>query len=146
MDWNYINGFFDADGSISLIKKHPNRKRSITLYFSNSERNILESIQAFILKETSIKGHLVSKKTYKENHSPQYDLRYSDGQAFLLVPFLKSIHPKKAHRLEVAKRYKSVTPRNGKYTEEMLEKRNQFVTDFFYGSGGVGLRSPVQTK
>ena len=51
MNWEYISGFFDADGSISAISTHKNRNRTIQLSFHNTEKSILEDIQRFILKD-----------------------------------------------------------------------------------------------
>ena len=62
MNWNYISGFFDADGSIQLNKIHPNQLPSPVITFHNNERVILEKINKFIYKQLEIKGTIVTKK------------------------------------------------------------------------------------
>ena len=40
-------------------------------------------------------------------------------------------HPKKQHRKNVAFKLVAVTPRNGKYTPEMIELRKEIEEEFF---------------
>ena len=39
MDFSYIAGFFDADGSISLLSIHKNEYKSVQVSFCNNERH-----------------------------------------------------------------------------------------------------------
>ena len=65
MNWNYISGFFDADGSISLVKASKKCNKTLQVSFSNCEKRILESIQEYIIKEVGATGHISIKKKKK---------------------------------------------------------------------------------
>ena len=67
MDWSYISGFFDADGSISLVKKNQNNNtnKSIQISFHNTQLSILEEIKNFIDMDLNIKGFISTKKAKK---------------------------------------------------------------------------------
>ena len=115
MNWNYISGFFDADGSIQLNKIHPNQLPSPVITFHNNERIILEKINKFIYKQLEIKGTIVTKK--KKGYSDQFELRYSYFSKFsVLADRFNIYHPKKLKRINFIRMYKSHSKRNGKYT------------------------------
>jgi len=132
MNWNYISGFFDADGYITMVS--PNKGKNKTLYvgFTNVELNILEEIRDFILTELNVKG-TISKKTSKiESHSDSYDLKYLYNNALKVIEYIDTHHPKKKHRKKVmTEQYIKLTPRNGKYTDEMKQKREKMIDTFF---------------
>jgi hypothetical protein len=124
MNWEYISGFFDADGSVTLSKLQKNKNKTVVISFHNNEKTILESIQEFILKETNVKGFITHKKQKKENHNDSYSLNYSYiPKVIELIKFMNVLHPKKKHRFEIIKKLKDVTKRNGKYSEEELKNR-----------------------
>jgi len=124
MNWEYISGFFDADGSVTLSKLQKNKNKTVVISFHNNEKTILESIQEFILKETNVKGFITHKKQKKENHNDSYSLNYSYiPKVIELIKFMNVLHPKKKHRFEIIKKLKDVTKRNGKYTEVELKNR-----------------------
>ncbi len=132
MNWEYVTGFFDADGSISLVKKNKNRERSPQISFHNNELNILLDIQNFILLELNIKGFISKKKKIKEHHGQQYDLKYEGfPKCILLGNNLSSIHYKKIKRISLMSLIHAVTPRNGKYDEQTLKTRLELESQFF---------------
>ena len=132
MNWEYITGFFDADGSVSLVRKAVGRNKSPQISFHNNEIDILIAMQAFIFKELSIKGFISTKKKAKEHHGQQYDLKYTDfAKCIALVNKIATIHPKKMKRFELIKKLHSFTPRNGKYTEDILYQRSILEDEFF---------------
>jgi hypothetical protein len=132
MNWQYITGFFDADGSITIAVISKGRKRAPQLSFHNNELDILISIQTFIKKELNIIGHICSKKKAKEHHGQQYDLKYVNfPKCIEIIKHIKSIHPKKAKRFKVINELYPLTPRNGKYTEEMSKQRRILEEEFF---------------
>ena len=112
----------------------PNKGKNKTLYvgFTNVELNILEEIRDFILLELKVKG-TISKKTSKiESHSDSYDLKYLYNNALKVIEYIDTHHPKKKHRKEViSEQYLKLTPRNGKYTDEIKEKREKMINTFF---------------
>ena len=128
MNWNYISGFFDADGSITFTSSRKGKPKTSQISFHNTELTILEEIKDFILQEIGIKGFISKKKSYKENHSTSYDLKYNYLKKCLeLSKHMKPIHPKKVKRLQSLPELQKLTPRNGKYTEELLTKRESLL-------------------
>lgn len=132
MNWDYISGFFDADGSITLSSPGNSKYKTVFLTFHNNERVILEKIEGFIKNELNIKGVIVEKKPKSEKHSPSFDLKYDYFEKSIAIAKELSIyHPKKKHRIEIAKKLAELIPRNGKYTEELLGKRIELEKLFF---------------
>lgn len=125
MNWNYITGFFDADGSVTLVHPGNSKRKTVQISFHNNELNILESIKNFIYNETGLNGHISIKKARKETHNDSYDLKYVYRSASSLIQYIDTIHPKKQHRFKVYSDIQNITPRNGKYTPEALEKREK---------------------
>lgn len=132
MNWEYITGFFDADGSITLTKNQKNRHKSPQISFHNNEIDILLDIQEFIYKELNIKGFISKKRKAKEHHGQQYDLKYEGfPKCVKLSKNIKSIHFKKLKRMLLLELIHAVTPRNGKYQEETLKTRSELEFQFF---------------
>jgi len=131
MNWNYISGFFDADGSISLMRANKGCNKTLQVSFSNCEKLILESIKDYINKETGATGHISSKKKKEEHHSQNYDLKYTYNNGYLVMSKINSLHPKKIHRWKVYQQIQECTPRNGKYTEEQRAERSRLEALFF---------------
>jgi hypothetical protein len=105
MNWNYISGFFDADGSITLAKPNKSKLKTVYLSFHNNERVILEAIRDFIELKTGAKGVIISKAAKSKNQSISYDLKYDYfPKVFSIVTKLSVQHPKKKHRIDIAKR------------------------------------------
>lgn len=131
MNWDYITGFFDADGSVTAIQVMKGNNKTLQLSFHNNEINILEEIRDFISEEIDIKGHISLKKAKKENHSDAYDLKYTYRNALAVANKITSIHPKKKHRFQIYNLIQEKTKRNGKYTEEEKKEREALVEKFF---------------
>jgi len=134
MNWDYITGFFDADGSVTLSVLSKGRNRSPVISFHNNEISILISIQLFIESELNIKGHISIKRKKQENHEDAYDLKFVDlPKCIAILKNIKTIHVKKKKRFEIIEKLKELTPRNGKYTEDILTLRKALETEFFKG-------------
>lgn len=132
MNWEYITGFFDADGSVTIVKKGKNRQKSPQISFHNNELDILITIQDFILKELCIKGHISKKKKAKEHHGQQYDLKYVDfPKCILILNKINTLHSKKKKRFNIIEKLYLLTPRNGKYTQSLLDQKSILETEFF---------------
>lgn len=128
MNKSYVSGFFDADGYVTVMKPNSNEEPTVVIGFTNCYLTILLSIQELLSTELDIKGVIRTKKPSKENHSVAYDLRFRGiKKCLLLAAYLESVHPKKRFRLDLIKELSSNTPRNGKYTEEVKQKRNYIV-------------------
>lgn len=131
MNWEYISGFFDADGCISLTSTHRGKNKTIQLSFHNNEKDIIDSIQAFILDELGVKGHISLKKARQETHKDSYDLKYVYVNALKVANNLVSKHPKKKRKIELYNLIQEKTKRNGKYTEQEIQERKILEEQFF---------------
>ena len=132
MNWEYITGFFDADGSVSIVSQGENKQKTPQISFHNNEIDILIAMQAFIFKELSIKGFISKKRKLKEHHGQQYDLKYVDyTKCVKLANSINTIHPKKKKRFDIIRKLQTLTPRNGKYNEEMLRQKSILEEEFF---------------
>ncbi|HLN72600.1 MAG TPA: LAGLIDADG family homing endonuclease [Prolixibacteraceae bacterium] len=95
MTWEYISGFFDADGSITAVRVHSNTNKTIQVSFHNNEIEILEVIKSFIFSELGIMGSITRKKCKKPNHGVAFDLKYSYRNGLLVANRIISYHQKK---------------------------------------------------
>lgn len=119
----YTAGFLDADGSLRLARdraSQPEHTRFPVVEFYNCDKTILEKIQE------RWGGRLFSKKQKNPDHNVSYTLKLSYDTAFNLLkdvsPYM--IHQKKAYRAKlIVDQYKELTPRNGQYTEKMIERK-----------------------
>ena len=130
MNWNYISGFFDADGSTSIIAESSKRNKSLQVSFHNNERIILETIQKFIFDELGFNGTISLKKSKNINHQDAYDLKYKYRQALEVANKMTILHPKKVHRFKTYNLIQKNTKRNGKYTLEEKAKRDKLLDLF----------------
>jgi len=135
MNWDYITGFFDADGSVTAISNNKGKNKTIQVSFHNNERTILEEIQKFILIDIGVKGFISKKDKLKEHHGVSFELKYSYQSGLKVANKLMSIHPKKKHRIETYNLIQAKTKRNGKYTDEEQQERNTLVMRFFQIEG-----------
>lgn len=134
IDIDYISGFFDADGSITLGKNQKSAIfKTIKIDFTNVELSILQEIQNY-LTEQGITSSLSVKPARKKSHCISYALSInSTNNCLRLCKMLKSKHPKKRHRINtVLKYHKKVTLRNGKYNERQKQRRLAYERLFFF--------------
>lgn len=133
MNIEYISGFFDADGSITLVKnKKTNQFKSLKIDFCNNYLNILEEIQKYLIKQ-GIKSYLSKKLPKKSTHNINYTLTVQGNYALNLCKILKSKHPKKLHRINSINKYwLQITKRNGKYSINDINRKYAFERLFFH--------------
>ena len=131
MNWNYISGFFDADGSITAVANRKGKNKTIQISFHNTQVNILEDIKEFIFEDIGVKGTISVKPAKKENHSTSYDLKYVYAKGLKVANKMSLVHLKKIHRIEVYNKIQLKTKRNGKYTEKEQQERDDLIIEFF---------------
>ncbi|AJD30402.1 LAGLIDADG family homing endonuclease [Clostridium sporogenes] len=125
----YIAGIIDGEGSIMLLKFHGNQFPSLCVSISSTTIELLEW-----MKDVTKIGTIKSKKNYnteKHTDSFTYTIKYDDSINLLIEiePYLV-IKNKKIRARLIIKKYKSVTPRNGKYSDEMLKAKEEFYKEF----------------
>lgn len=134
---NYIVGFFDADGSISMSKSGKNNKyKTIKIDFTNVEISILLEIQEY-LSQHEINTFISRKSSCNINHKTSYALSANSNQmCYKLCDLLKnSKHPKKSHRIKTILKYHNlVTKRNGKYNERDHTRKLAYERLFSFSS------------
>jgi hypothetical protein len=122
-DAAYIAGLIDGEGTVTLSRKHRNENRQLAVSISNTERNLLE----FVLSVVGA-GKITSKKTVQTHHRPSFTYVIYNRQALSLLeqiqPHLRTY--KKARAELILKDYLRLTPRNGKYSDQLKAARNEF--------------------
>lgn len=134
MNWYYISGFFDADGSLSAIRPGKGKSKTIQVSFHNTELVIIEAIQQYIKQELGFNGTICAKKKALTHHKVSYELRYCYNQGLQVVNKLVLLHPMKVHRVKIYNKIQEKTKRNGKYTDAELKEREALLEEFFNNS------------
>ncbi|WP_417509428.1 LAGLIDADG family homing endonuclease [Methylophaga sp.] len=123
IDAAYIAGLIDGEGTVTLCRKHKNESRQLAVTISNTEQALLDYVLAKV-----VAGKITKKKTAQSHHTPSLTYAIYNRQALSLLkqitPYLRTY---KRHRAEyILQHYLNVTPRNGKYSKELLDVRKQF--------------------
>ena len=127
-DFVYAAGLFDGEGSISLVKHRVSRWHSPQVSVASTDYEICEWFQ------TRFGGSIVTKQPRMPNHSLSWDWRLTDRRA---LNFLQKIRPylvieRKIRRIDLLLNdYIRCTPRNGRYTTELAEKKEALIEAFF---------------
>lgn len=123
VDAAYIAGIIDGEGTITLTRKHRNENRQLAITISNTEYPLLEYILICVGA-----GKITGKRTTKEHHTPSFTYAIYNRQALSLLeqiyPFLRTY--KAARSTIILKNYIKLTPRNEKYSDELLKQRILF--------------------
>lgn len=126
-DAAYLAGLIDGEGTIALSRRHSGEKRQLVVSISSTEIALVEWA-----RHTPGVGKVTRKKTSRPHHAPGLTFSVANRQALgvleQILPYLRSYKKRRAD-LVVAK-YLRVTPRNGKYSVELLEARRRFEEEF----------------
>ena len=127
----YIAGLIDGEGTITLSAEHRGQRRSLVISISNTDRALLEFVRCKIGA-----GRITSKRIYSERHTPSFCYKVTNRQALdLLTQTAGYLRTYRSKRAAIAlDRYVAVTPRNGKYSPEILRQREAFERELL----GVG--------
>lgn len=133
-DAAYIAGLIDGEGTITLQRRHKGENRRLAVSISSTERELLE----YVHEATGV-GTITTKRTYKVQHAASFTYAVFSRQALSL---LSQIHPylrtyKRRRSTLVLENYLQLTPRNGKYSEELLERRRLFEQELLSTKPGV---------
>ena len=124
----YAAGLFDGEGSVTLVRHRENRTPSPQVSVASTDYEVVFWFQK------RFGGSIVTKQPRKSNHSVSYDWRLTDRRA---LAFLKIIRPylvieRKIRRVDLLlSDYVACTPRNGRYTQEMIERKEALIETFF---------------
>lgn len=116
----YIAGIIDGEGSIMLQKFHTNEYPSPCVSIASTTLELLNWIQSVVGNGTIKRKKNYNISEHKDCYS--YVLKYNDALAFLqeIYPYL-IINSKKKRAELLLNKHKSVTPRNGRYSDEVLQ-------------------------
>lgn len=125
----YIAGIIDGEGSIMLQKIHKNEHPSPCISITSTTLELLEWIKIVIGKGTITKKKNYNMEVHKDCYS--YILRRNDAISLLndIYPYL-IIKAKRKRAELIINTYKSITPRNGYYTKEILIAKENFYNEF----------------
>ena len=127
-DTAYIAGLIDGEGTVTLCRKHRNENHQLAVSISNTEYALLD----YVINAIGA-GKITRKRTTKQHHTPSFSYAIYNRQALALLeqvlPYLKTYKLKRA-RL-ILENYLALTPRNGKYTADMRQQRDEFVKRIF---------------
>ena len=120
----YLAGIIDGEGTVTLTRRHKNQTPSPQISVSNTDLELLEYIQ-----HVTNCGRIQAKKKSQSHHQQSWHWQTHSVSASLHI--LEEIRPflrvKKQQADLIIKHYKEVTPRNGRYSPKLLEKKNWLV-------------------
>jgi LAGLIDADG-like domain len=131
----YVAGIIDGEGTVTLTRTHRGENRRPVVSISSTELQLLTYVQSVIGA-----GRITGKACAREHHSPSFAYCITSRQALALLaqvyPFLRTYKSRRACLL--LEEYQRVTPRNGRYTAELLAARAQLEARFFAISTRAG--------
>jgi len=112
-----------------LTKFHKNQHHSPCISIASTSLELLN-----LIKEKTGMGIIKSKKNYnkfRHHDSYTYTIKYNDAIELLeiITPYLVVSQKKKRAEL-ILSEYKSLTPRNGRYSVELLQQKQLFYERF----------------
>jgi hypothetical protein len=127
---SYVAGIIDGEGSITLTRMHINEHRRPCITIASTDIELLLYVQSLV------GGTISNKKNYNpEKYKDSFTLNIKKKKE--VFPTLQEVLPflrvdKKRMRAEwILTYYDSVTIRNGKYTNEELDKKIAFEEGFY---------------
>ena len=126
----YIAGIIDGEGTITLTRLHKKEHRRPCITIASTDKELLDYVQELT------KGTINNKKNYNpKRHKDSYTLMIKNKENVLkllkdVAPFLR-VYNKKNRALWILENYEKVTPRNGKYNDDLLKKKLMFEEDFY---------------
>lgn len=126
----YTAGLLDGEGTVTL---HRSRARQRFRYPMVEMTSTSEELVAFMRETWG--GTVVRQKVYKAHHRTSWSWRVIGDAALGLlqcvVPLMKEHEKVRRGRL-LLDHYKRLTPRNGRYTDAMVEAKDRFERAFFH--------------
>lgn len=131
----YVAGIIDGEGTITLTRTHRGENRRPLLSISSTEPALLLYVQSVIGT-----GRVTSKACARSHHTPSFTYVLSSRRALaVLSQVAKYLRTYKSARARLLlDEYRTVTPRNGRYTPEQRIERQRFEERFF----AISVRAP----
>ena len=118
----YLAGIVDGEGSIGLWRHRKNQTHSPNVSVANNDLQLLKWIQS------RVGGTIVSKKKRMAHHGDSYTWAIKQNRALNFLNEIKKYLIVKQEQAElITNEYKLVTHRAGKYSPEMLKRKEQLV-------------------
>lgn len=118
----YLAGIVDGEGTVTLMKHHKNETHIPFVGIANNNLRLLQWIKSIV------GGNICSKKKRLPHHNNSYVLNIRQDRALRFINDIKKyLIIKKPQAELITEQYKAVTHRAGKYTPEMLLKKNELV-------------------
>mgnify|MGYP001559144618 CR=1 FL=1 len=123
----YAAGIFDGEGSVSLTRNHSNRWPGPQVSVASTDPELMDWLKAHF------GGVVTRKRTYAQHHRPSFQWKLTDRKA---LDFLRLVRPflvikRKLERCDLLlDEYAASTPRNGRYTPEMAERKQRIIERF----------------
>jgi hypothetical protein len=135
-DAAYLAGLIDGEGSVGLTRRHARDNRQLVLSIANTD----EAILIWVLNKTGV-GKITDKRIARAHHTPSYTYTVANRQALaILAQCARYMISCKRQRADLAlAEYVSVTPRNGRYSRELIAARESFEARFL----AIGSRARI---
>ncbi|KJS19097.1 MAG: hypothetical protein VR72_20420 [Clostridiaceae bacterium BRH_c20a] len=129
VQYAYIAGIIDGEGTITLTTHKKGCYPSPTITIASTDYELLQW-----LRDTLGAGNIVKKRNYNpEKHKDSWALMIRHNCAYELLKCIEPyliINKKKSRCSLIINEYKRITPRNGRYSEELLQKKEKFYATF----------------
>src|SRR5579864_4492089 len=129
-DYAYTAGLIDGEGTVGLTTygRPALRFRFPTVTVPNCTPELVRYLRS------TFGGSVSNKRTYKKHHRPSYIWCLTRHRALKLLdnvlPYMKE--PEKIRRAALlVNEYQVLTPRNGRYSSEMMQAKHDFERRFF---------------
>ena len=120
----YISGFFDADGSVTVARFKKNETRQLSVSYTNTDLNILHKIKDYF-HSLGVVGWITKAPKKEDHHLQSYQLVYyrAAGEAVMQKMLPHILHNKKIVRFDIfVNQYRPLIKRNGKYSKDERKK------------------------
>lgn len=119
----YIAGIVDGEGTVTLVRKHRNEVHSPEVSVASTSHQLI-----IWLKNIIGAGVVCSKQKRSSRHRAAFTFKLRGNKALkLLCEIQKWLIIKRPHCELILNNYKKLTPRNGRYTENMLRHKMELV-------------------
>lgn len=120
----YVAGIVDGEGTVTLMKHHKNETHIPFVGIANNNLELLKWVKSLV------GGNICSKKKKLPHHADSYVLNIRQDRALRFLNEIKQYLIIKRQQAElITAKYKSVTNRAGRYTPEMLAKKEELVAE-----------------